>query len=250
MLGHTHVSTNGTNAIISHYYTGDTFVEYNLGPVNNIPAQFSVKYFGLWDHSNLNQKNWATWQQKLPSETPTNDEKNAANGPSGAKRNAGRQAVQNKANAWAQRIENQYNQALRNWAVDAGIPTSVVIAVEFEHPKFSAKAPNTDSTTHEWSDYPWLTVSVDAGRTTCHPDRRWVLGLGVETGSRAYVMAGDSVASTKNSIAHEAGHQSKDQFKRKNFGSGDHSPNPGLMDPWGSRNVFRTSEKNILRGKN
>jgi hypothetical protein len=53
---------------------------------------------------------------------------------------------------------------------------------------------------------------------------------------------------TRLSIAHEVGHETKYQFKRANFGNGDHSSTNGLMDKWGSDNKFNNDEIKILRG--
>jgi hypothetical protein len=49
-------------------------------------------------------------------------------------------------------------------------------------------------------------------------------------------------------IAHEAGHETKNQFRRAAFGRGDHSPHAGLMDPFGTRSSFSDAEKKVLRG--
>jgi hypothetical protein len=80
------------------------------------------------------------------------------------------------------------------------------------------------------------------------PDRRWVLGLGFSYKQRAYILTGQTAADTRGTIAHEAGHETKNQFKRDLFGAGDHSAVAGLMDPTQSLNAFTVREKEILRG--
>jgi hypothetical protein len=246
MTGQAHISTHGTDAIMGSYYTPAVFVAYHLGAVTTIPAANSVRYIGLWDHATSAQKNWATCQAKTAAETPTAAETTDANGAAGAAQTAARTAIETKANAWRDRLIAEYNAGLNNWATDAGVPVNSMVAVEFEHPKYSVDAPAADSTTSEWSAFPWLRITVE-GRSI-HPDRRWVNGQGVSFGSRAYVMAGMSAARTEVAVAHEAGHETKNQFKREPFGPGDHSAAAGLMDPTGSLSSFTAREIKILRG--
>lgn len=246
MVGQTHISTYGSNAVMSGYYTADMYVEYLLGTVNAIAAQFSVTYVGLWDHAAMAQKDWATWQAKTPTETPTATEIRDAKGPAGPARNRARAAVQAKANAWRDRINTQYNDALRHWATDAGVPANSVVAAGYEHPKYSADAPDADSETAEWTDCPWLKIEVEGDDV--RPDDRWVYGQGLSYGNRAYILAGPGAARMKVVIAHEAGHETKNQFERADFGGGDHSASAGLMDPTGSLASFTQAEKNKLRG--
>ena len=57
-----------------------------------------------------------------------------------------------------------------------------------------------------------------------------------------------TVLRTQVAVAHEAGHETKNQFKRLVFGRGDHSAVAGLMDPVGSLPNFTAREIEILRG--
>lgn len=246
MAGQTHISTHGTVAKMSAFYTAASFVEYSLGAVTAIAARFSVKYIGLWDHSTLSMRNWATHSAKTPTETPTAGETTDANGAAGPAQVAARAAITAKANAWKDRLIADYNSGLDNWAPDAGVPANSMVAIEFEHPKYSAGAPNGDSLTSEWTAFPWLRITVEG--TTLHPDRRWVNGQGLSHNNRAYVIAGMSAARTEVAIAHEAGHETRRQFKRKDFGAGDHTAGAGLMDPFGTQNAFTAAELKILRG--
>lgn len=251
MTGQAHISTHGTDAIMGGFYNpaaaaNNTFVEYHLGTVTVIPAANSVRYIGLWDHASSSMVSWATHQTKLATETPTAAETTAANGPAGAAQTAARAAIQAKANAWKDRIIAQYNAGITSWATDASVPVNSVIAVEFEHPKYSADAPAADGTTSEWTAFPWLRITVEG--TTLHPDRRWVQGQGVSVGRRAYVMAGMSAARTRVAIAHEVGHETKSQFPRDQFGTGDHSAAAGLMDPGGTLSAFTAAERRLLKG--
>ena len=214
MNGQTQVSTNGTTASMAAFYTADTFVEYELGTVHQIPAANSVTYIGLWDHATSAQLNWATHSAKIAAETPTAAETTAANGPAGPAQTAARAAIQAKANAWRDRIIAAYNAGLNNWATDAAVPVNAIVAIALEHPKYSAASP--DSATTEWTVFPWLTITVEG--KVIQPDQRWINGQGVSYGNRAYITAGMSVARTKVAIAHEAGHETKNQFKRDLFG--------------------------------
>ncbi len=160
---------------------------------------------------------------------------------------AARTAVEAKAQAWFQRIQNAcYTNLRTTWATDAGVPVNSVVAIEHLHPKYSAGAPNADTVTSEWSAFPWLRIAIHG--SNIHPDQRWTRWQGISSGNRAYITAGMSAARTKIVIAHEAGHETKNQFKRKNFGGGDHSATAGIMDPTGSRSSFTATEKKVLRG--
>ena len=241
MVGQTHVSTHGTKAIQEGtFYIADTFTEYELGAVNAIAANRTVKYIGLWDHGSLALLNWATHQQKLATETPTAAETTAANGPAG-----NRAAVQAKANLWRARLIAAYDAGCANWAPDAGVPVNTLVSIQFEHPKYSNGA-GADSTTAEWTAFPWLRITVED--STIHPDSRWIEGQGVSMGQRAYVTAGMSAARTRVTVAHEAAHESKNQFQKAPFGPDDHSAVAGMMDPVASVSPFTAREKEILRG--
>jgi hypothetical protein len=247
MVGQPHITTHGTAAIMAGYYKPDTYVEYELGKTTTLPAANSVKYIGLWDHASSGQLDWAKHSAKTNAEIPTKDETTDANGPPGQKQTDARKNVQAKANSWRDRLIKAYTAGMDDWAPDANVPINSIVAIEFEHPKYSMNAPNADSVTNEWGAFPWLRITVE-GRSI-HPDRRWVNGLGVSRKKRAYIVAGDSAASTEVTIAHEAGHETKNQFKRDVFGPDhDHSAAAGLMDAWGTRNAFTAREKEILRG--
>jgi hypothetical protein len=246
MTGQTHISSNGTDAKIAAYYTPAVFVNYHLGAVTTLLAANSVRYLALWDHATSMQKNWATSQAKTAAETPSAAEKTDANGPAGAAQTAARAAIQVKANAWRDRLLAEFQAGFDNWATDAGIPVNSMVSVEHLHPKFSAHAPAADSETSEWTDFTWLRITVMG--LSIHPDKRWKEGEGVSYQSRAYVFAGMSSARTEVAVAHEAGHETKNQFKRDTFGPGDHSSAAGLMDPFGSISSFTAREIKILRG--
>ena len=246
MTGQNHISSHGTDAKMAAFYKDETFVEYKLGNITAIAEKYSVKYIGLWDNGSKKMMVWSTHSAKILSEKPTDDEKKKAKGPAGGARTAARNAIQTKADAWRDRINKQYTSGLKNWATDAGVPANSLVAIEHEHPKYSANAPKADSETKEWGEFGWLKIEVEGAKI--HPDKRWVGGVGLSYGKRAYITAGDSAAGTKNTIAHEAGHETKNQFKRKPFGAGDHSAVAGLMDPTGSLNNFTATEIKVLRG--
>lgn len=246
MQGQTHVSTNGTTALMDNFYKPDTFVIYQLGAVTQVAAAFKVKYIGLWDHATQAQKSWATVQRKLAVETLTADEIAKANGPAGAAQTAVRAAIRAKATAWFDRISADELTCLTNWPTDASVPINAMVSIEDRHPKFSANSPDADALTAEWTGLPWLQITV--ATRNIHPDTRWQNVQGFAFTSRAYVMAGTSGARARVVVAHEAGHETKNQFKRAPFGVGDHSAAAGLMDPTGSENDFTASEIKILKG--
>jgi hypothetical protein len=246
MRGQNHISRHGKTKKIQKYYDDDTFVEYELGDVNELDRKFKVRHIGLWDHATQSERDWEAHSRKHAGEIPSNTETADANGPAGAARTAARAAIQTMVHAWRDRIIADYKDGLKTWAPDAGIPIRSLIAIQFEHPKYSADAP--DSKTKEWEAFPWLRIRVEG--ETIHPDDRWIRGVGLATGNRAYVTDGQSAAQTRNTIAHEAGHVSKHQFKRADFGPvSDHSAAPGLMDETGSLDAFTAREKQILRGE-
>lgn len=253
MNGQNHVSTHGTNTKMSAYYTNDTYVDYNLGTVTPIPANKSVKYIGLWDHASSAMLDWSTHSAKTPSETPTNQEKTKANGSPGVDRTAARNAIQIKANAWKDRIHNQFLSGMSNWITDAGAPENTIIAIENIHPKYDAAVPNGVSKTNEWSTFPWLQITIVG--ETIHPDERWKEGQGLAYLKRMFITTGMGNTRTEVAIAHEAGHETNNQFKRRLFGPSsavdpdkDHTSGSGLMDRSGSRSSFTAGEKKILRG--
>jgi len=262
--GQRHVSTYGSEAIMRTYYTNDTFVRYRLGTVTAINRTYCVKYIGLWDHAHTRMENWSTFKRKKASnnEVPAAADVTAANGRTrtAAERTARDQArarIRTCAERWRDRIINAYRQGLNNWASDASVPRNTVVSVEFEHPKYSANAPNADSVTSEWSgaNYSWLRIRVEGH--DIHPDQRWVRGQGLSKAGRAYIFAGMSAARTKVVIAHEIGHETKNQFKRHQFRArsargrpedSDHTPGSGLMQWTANRSSFTAGEKQILRG--
>jgi len=221
-------------------------VIYQLGAVTQVAAAFKVKYIGLWDHATQAQKSWATVQRKLAAETPAADEIAKANGPAGAAQTAARAAIKAKATAWFTRILGDELACLADWPADAGVPINAMVSIEDRHPKFSANSPDSDAVTAEWTGLPWLKITV--AKQEIHPDTRWQNVQGFAFTSRAYVMAGTSGARARVVVAHEAGHETGNQFRRALFGDGDHSPAAGLMDETGSKNDFTASEIKILKG--
>lgn len=263
--GQTHVSTFGSEAVMNGYFTGNnTFVKYELGTVTAINATYCVKYIGLWDHANTRMSVWNTVKRRQAGngEVPTAADITKANTTSTdaaaiTARDQARARIKVCAEKWRDRIITAYGNGLNNWATDASVPRNTVVSVEFEHPKYSANAPNSDSVTSEWSgaNFSWLRIEVE--RRNIHPDTRWVRGQGLSSQGRAYIMAGMSAARTKIVIAHEIGHETKNQFKRALFrpaSSGgrphdsDHTPGSGLMSWTANRSNFSNGEKNVLRG--
>lgn len=265
MQSMTHVSTNATTAIISPVYTL-AFVKYTAGTRNELTAAQSVKYIGLWKDSATPQRSWATLQAKVTSETPTvteiADAQSTGTTPADlSKKVAARLAINTKAQTWADRIDSAFFTDMRKWLSDTALPDNSLVAIECYHPKFSQSG--GDYTTNEWSlggtSVPtWLRVDAfqksGGGHyyTNLDPDGLWINWGGLSHGSgRVSVPSGNSVATTKQVVRHEAGHATKYFFKRDVFGpSLDHSAsNAGIMYYTTSGGTtFTTREKKILRG--
>jgi len=247
MTGYNHITTHGSEGkMTTKYYTNDTYVRYIRGTMTAITPTYRVKYIGLWNHTASAQRNWTTEQQKTTTETPTADEKTKANGPPGPDQIIARNAIHVKAEAWKNRILNNMMDGLRKWPTDASIPLNSIIALQYFHPKYDSQSPSSDSNTSEWSEYPWLTISYQGN--SIHPDQRWNKAQAFAYNTRVFILDGMSAARYEVAIAHEIGHVTKDQFKRDQFGAGDHSATSGLMDTTGSRASFTNDEKKILRG--
>lgn len=267
MDGQTHVSRNGSTATISPVYD-PAFVRYTAGAATAIPADKSVKYIGLWGGTGTPQTSWATMQAKLPAETPTATEIADANyaGADPAlvgKRDTARAAIKTKAQAWATRIDSAFHAAMPKWVSDAAIPANALVAIQYYHPKYSSAG--GDAQTNEWklggaSVPAWLTVDVfpksGGGHyyTGKNPDDLWINWGGLSHGSgRVTVPLGNSDATVKQVVRHEAGHATKSFFKRDVFGASlDHSvSNAGIMYYTTSGGTtFTDREKKILRGIN
>jgi hypothetical protein len=246
MTGFTHITTHGSEAIMSTYYINDTYVEYVRGTMTAIGAVYCIKYIGLWNHSTKTQRNWLTEQLKTSAEKPTPDEDTKAKGPAGTDQTDARNKIQKKAEAWKKRIYDNMMDGLKNWATDAGILSNAIIALEYCHPKYDSQSPNSDANTSEWSAYPWLTINYDG--SNIHPDQRWNQAQSFAYDTRVYILAGINAKRYEVVIAHEIGHITKDQFKRELFGPGDHSASAGLMDTTGSMSNFTNKEITILKG--
>ena len=150
---------------------------------------------------------------------------------------------------------------MRKWISDVGLPSNSLVAIQYYHPKFSHAG--GDYATSEWklggaSVPAWLRVGAfqksGGGHyyTNLDPDGLWVNWGGLSHGSgRVSVAKGNSNATTKQVVRHEAGHATKSFFKRDVFGpSLDHSvSNAGIMYYTTSGGTtFTTREKKILRG--
>lgn len=265
MNGETHISVNGATAIISPVFN-PAFVKYEAGAPIAIDAVKSVKYIGLWTDAATPQQSWATVQARTPTETPTAAQIADA-GYAGAdaalvaRRAAAQAAIIVMAQAWADRIDTSFNTAMNKWVADAGIPSSSLVAIKFYHPKYSNDG--GDFQTNEWklggaSTPAWLRVgafSDGAGGhyyTALDPDGLWINWGGLSHGSgRVTAPKGNSAATVKQVVRHEAGHATKSFFKRDVFGpSLDHSASQaGIMYyTTDGGTTFTDREQKILRG--
>lgn len=267
MQGQTHVSTNGSTATISPVFD-PAFVRYTAGAATPIPADKSVKYIGLWGGTGTPQKSWATMKAKEAGETPTATEITEATYAGAdpaevAKRDLARAAIKAKAQAWATRIDSAFHADMPQWVSDAAIPSNALVGIQYYHPKYSHAG--GDYQTSEWrlggaSTPAWLTVDVFPKSGGGHyytgkdPDALWINWGGLSHGSgRVTVPLGNSDATVKQVVRHEAGHATKSFFKRDVFGASlDHSvSNAGIMYYTTSGGTtFTDREKKILRGIN
>jgi hypothetical protein len=271
MNGETAISTNGTTAIISPVFN-PAFVRYTAGSPNPLSATsataatLSVKYIGLWGGMATPQRSWATMQRKTAAETPTVDEiakatYTGANPAALAQRTTARAAINRKAQAWADRIDGRFHADMRQWVSDSGLPNNSLVSIKYYHPKYSQRG--GDFQTNEWSlggaSVPaWLRVSAFARSgggyyyNNLDPDGLWVNWGGLSHGSgRVSVPKGNSTATTRQVVRHEAGHATKYSFKRDEFGpSLDHSASAaGIMYfTTAGGTTFTLREKKILRG--
>jgi hypothetical protein len=265
MQGQTHVSTNGSTATISPVFA-PAFVRYTAGSATAIPADKSVKYIGLWGGTATPQKSWATLQAKQADETPTATEiaeatYAGADPAQVAKRDLARAAIKAKAQKWASRIDNAFHADMPSWVSAAAIPENALVAIQYYHPKYSHAG--GDYQTTEWrlggtATPAWLTVDVFAKSGGGHyytgkdPDGLWVNWGGLSHGNgRVTVPLGNSAATVKQVVRHEAGHATKSFFKRDVFGpSLDHSASiAGIMYfSTEGGTTFTDREKKILRG--
>ena len=271
MNGETAVSTNGTTAIISPVFN-PAFVRYTAGAPSPLSATaatattLSVKYIGLWGGTATPQRTWATLQNKTAAETPTADEITKANyaGTNAAAlalRATARTAINTKAQTWATRIDTQFFADMPQWVTDSGIPSNSLVSIKYYHPKYSSRG--GDFQTNEWklggaSVPAWLRIDAfprsGGGHyyTNKDPDGLWINWGGLSHGSgRVSVPKGNSSATTKQVVRHEAGHATKYSFKRDVFGpSLDHSASiAGIMYfTTAGGTTFTLREKKILRG--
>ena len=152
MQGETHVSTNGSTAIISPVFD-PAFVIYTAGTPTAIDATKSVKYIGLWKDAATPQHPWATVQAKTAAETPTaaevTDAAYAGADPAAlAKRALARTAIIAKAQAWTDRIDTAFFASMNKWIADAAIPANALVGIDYYHPKYSVAG--GDHQTSEW----------------------------------------------------------------------------------------------------
>lgn len=271
MNSETAVSTNGTTAIISPVFN-PAYVRYTAGspnPLSATPATaatLSVKYIGLWGGTATPQRSWATMQRKTATETPTADEiaKATYTGTEPAaltQRSTARTAIIRKAQAWTDRIDGRFHTDMRQWVSDSRVPNNSLMSIKYYHPKYSQQG--GDFQTNEWklggaSVPAWLRVSAfprSGGGyyyNNLDPDGLWVNWGGLSHGNgRVSVPKGNSSATTRQVVRHEAGHATNYSFKRDVFGpSLDHSTSSaGIMyfSTTGGT-TFTLREKKILRG--
>ncbi len=261
MTGETHVSTNATVAKIQPYFDL-AHVEYVVGVRKDIPA---VKYIGLWENAAPHQRNWVNEQaqkagvnhrilfgphacETVATEIPTPAELAAAAGPAGDARDTARKAITKKAQAWTERIMTNYGTSLGQWQTNGGVTANSFAAIQYYHPKYSNGC--GDTATDKWPA--WVKVKTAFEGKDRDPDGMWdegVAGMTHDPSGIISIPKGRTADAVKKTIAHEVGHATKNFFERQEFGPGDHSAKPGLMDPTGSEGDFSDKESGILRGK-
>jgi len=270
MVGQHHIDENASEANIQPYFNA-AFVKYETSPtVTEMAVEQSVKYIGLWDTTapGNQRQNWSEKKanvnhmiqrgpharQTVTTEIPTPQEWIDSESVNNLVKDIARTNITKKAQAWAERIMNENLASEAQWVID-NFPMGTIVAIEYYHPKFNQEA---NDVTDEWNinlSYEWLKVYVRNTRTR-HPDGFFGNLQGTSYGNGRITIAKvtnppngeiDDLLTRKN-IVHEVVHSTKDLFKRAEFGLGDHSTEPGLMDPQGTQHQFNTKEIKILRG--
>lgn len=260
MDGETYIDTATTDAEIGPAFETDAFVEYaRLGAVTTLSPTLTVKYIGLYKAGG-GMSAWPADSSPASLETAPNEldptaAELAAYAYTGSDpalvlaKNAAAAVITAKAQAWFNRVVAAYSQAVSAWFAAITLPaTNALLAVQYYHPKLSNAG---DGAT---SFYPaGITINLanpGSGLTTPgHPDQAtWREVQGFNRGNTSVIFKNYPTAARLQIICrHEIGHATSSTFRRREFGTGDHSAS-GLMTYYGASNTFSAADLRILRG--
>lgn len=251
----TYIDSGTSVAGVSPAFNTSAYVDYTRGTVNKLASTLSVKYIGLYK-SGGGSKNWPTdfSPAKLESTAnefePTTAELADYGGSDNAKKALAKTKIEAKAQLWFNAIVSDYGDSCDDWFSDAAVPSSdnTLLAVQYYHPKLSGQA---DGATSFWpSGIKINLANPGSGLTNLgDPDSAtWREVQGFNKGSIVVIFKNYGTAARLKIICrHEIGHATKSEFKRKRFGTGDHSSS-GLMTPYGGASTFSIADIKILKG--
>lgn len=260
MSGQSYIDAATTDAEIAPAFDPDAFVEYErMGAVTTLSAGLTVKYIGLYKAGG-GMSTWPADSSPANLETSPNQlDPTAAeladhayvgvDPPKVAARAAAKAAIAAKAQAWFNAIVASYNQCVTTWFAAVTLPaTNALLAVEYYHPKLSNAG---DGATNFWPAGITINLANPGSglNTPGHPDDpTWREVQGFNHGNTSVIFKNYPTAARLQIICrHEIGHATKSTFKRKEFGTGDHSSG-GLMTYYGASNTFSAADVKLLRG--
>lgn len=260
MSGQSYIDAATTNAEIAPAFDPDAFVEYErMGAVTTLSAGLTVKYIGLYKAGG----GMSTWPaDSSPANLETSPNQLAptagqladyayvgADPPKVAARAAAKAAIEAKAQAWFNAIVASYGSCVSTWFAAVTLPaTNALLAVEYYHPKLSNAG---DGATTFWPAGIAINLANPGSglNTPGDPDQAtWREVQGFNRGNTSVIFKNYPTAARLQIICrHEIGHATKSTFKRKEFGTGDHSAG-GLMTYSGASNTFSAADVKLLRG--
>jgi hypothetical protein len=207
-------------------------------------------------------KNWPADYSPSSLETsanqmqPTADELDKYARGTAAEKAAAKTAIEAKAVIWFNAVYNDLNARSNAWVAAArtaaGMPAdkNCLLATQYYHPKISNLP---DGVTDFWPAGIQINVSnPGSGLVNMKdPDAIWSNVQGVAYGKIAIIFKNYGTAARLRAVCrHEIGHATKAVFKRKLFGTGDHSTagTVALMEWTATDAVFNATELDIIRG--
>ncbi len=255
MESENYIDSGSSVANVNPAFKTKAFVEYTRAAVNELADSLTVKYIGLYK-SGGGSKNWPDDFSPEELETtenqlnPTDAELADYNGRDIAKKAIAKTNIEAKAALWFLAIVSDYNESINDWFSDASLDQTKnsLLAAKYYHPKLSGQA---DGGTDFWPA--GITINLanpGSGLISFDdPDKATWRGVqGFNQGKIVVIFKNYGSAPRLQIICrHEIGHATKSDFKRENFGAGDHSAS-GLMTPYGGSNKFSADDIKKLRG--
>ncbi len=255
MNGENYIDAATVHAQIAPALETNAYVLYARGAINTLGAGLTAKYIGLYKTGG-GMKSWPAdfSPQKLETSAfqlrPTATELADYGGVDPVKKAAAKTAIEAKAQAWFNAIVDDYVQCVTDWFAAAAVPGggNTLLAVQYYHPKLSNQG---DGATNFWPAGIRVNLANPGSglNTPGDPDQAtWREVQGFNRGNIVVVFKNYGTAARLQIICrHEIGHATKSEFKRQEFGVGDHGAS-GLMTPYGASNTFSNRDIKILRG--